>query len=409
MFSNLLDGRHLRAVSILPLSHLLEQISTLFFGTMMGAEVVYVRSRNPRVIFEAMRELRATAMVDDASGPGALLERHHARGQGARPGSPVERARAHRTPPPLPPAPARSSAPCTHSWVARWSCWSRPVRTCHQTCSRPGRTSASWSCRATARPSAASRSPTTSGTTPRDWSVVSTTGPRSRSTPTRARSWSRARRSPPATGVTRRTRVPLAPQDGWYKTGDTGYFTETGDLKLSGRMRNVIVLPNGLNVFPEDIEAALADHGLNQAVVLETEPGRIEAVVLPPGSVPILRADQQAANDRAVRRGPGGRDRRRGQGGQRRPLDTPAHRRLAPVAGTRLPPHAHAQDPPQRGPRLGRGQGRPAGPRIRRGCGRLTRGSAATWRPRPARPPWRPHRTRLPPVPGHRNVGSTRP
>ena len=63
MFSNLLDGRHLRAVSILPLSHLLEQISTLFFGTMMGAEVVYVRSRNPRVIFEAMRELPATAMV----------------------------------------------------------------------------------------------------------------------------------------------------------------------------------------------------------------------------------------------------------------------------------------------------------------------------------------------------------
>ncbi len=63
MFSNLLDGRHLRAVSILPLSHLLEQVSTLFFGTMMGAEVVYVRSRNPRVIFEAMRELPATAMV----------------------------------------------------------------------------------------------------------------------------------------------------------------------------------------------------------------------------------------------------------------------------------------------------------------------------------------------------------
>ena len=30
---------------------------------MMGAEVVYVRSRNPRVIFEAMRELPATAMV----------------------------------------------------------------------------------------------------------------------------------------------------------------------------------------------------------------------------------------------------------------------------------------------------------------------------------------------------------
>jgi len=86
--------------------------------------------------------------------------------------------------------------------------------------------------------------------------------------------------------------------DGWYKTGDTGHFTDDGDLKLSGRLRNVIVLPNGLNVFPEDVEAALADNGLAQAVVLETKPGRIEAVVLPPGSVPILRADQAAANDR---------------------------------------------------------------------------------------------------------------
>jgi long-chain acyl-CoA synthetase len=89
-------------------------------------------------------------------------------------------------------------------------------------------------------------------------------------------------------------------EDGWYRMGDTGEFTADGDLKLSGRLKNIIVLPNGLNVFPEDIESALADHGLAQAVVLETEPGRIEAVVLPPGSVPILRAEQEAANDREV-------------------------------------------------------------------------------------------------------------
>jgi long-chain acyl-CoA synthetase len=76
--------------------------------------------------------------------------------------------------------------------------------------------------------------------------------------------------------------------DGWTLTGDTGHFTTDGDLLLSGRTRNIIVLPNGLNVFPEDIEAALADHGIGQAVVLETAPGRIEAVVLPPGSQPII-------------------------------------------------------------------------------------------------------------------------
>jgi long-chain acyl-CoA synthetase len=87
-------------------------------------------------------------------------------------------------------------------------------------------------------------------------------------------------------------------EDGWYRMGDTGAFTADGDLRLSGRLKNIIVLPNGLNVYPEDIEAALADHGLTQAVVLETAPGRIEAVVLPPGSVPIVRDGQEAANDR---------------------------------------------------------------------------------------------------------------
>jgi long-chain acyl-CoA synthetase len=48
------------------------------------------------------------------------------------------------------------------------------------------------------------------------------------------------------------------------------------------------VLPNGLNVYPEDIENVLADHGLDQAVVFETRPGRIEAIVMPPGTTPIV-------------------------------------------------------------------------------------------------------------------------
>ena len=104
MFSKLLRPRHLRAVSILPLSHLLEQVSTLLFGTMMGAEIVYVRSRNPRVIVEAMSELGANVIV----GTPQLLEllwaaitrRIEQRGLG----SVVSSARTHRPPPALPPA-----------------------------------------------------------------------------------------------------------------------------------------------------------------------------------------------------------------------------------------------------------------------------------------------------------------
>jgi long-chain acyl-CoA synthetase len=47
-----------------------------------------------------------------------------------------------------------------------------------------------------------------------------------------------------------------------------------------GRTKDIIVLPNGLNVYPEDIENALRIAGVRDSVVVETRPGRIEAVVL---------------------------------------------------------------------------------------------------------------------------------
>jgi long-chain acyl-CoA synthetase len=68
--------------------------------------------------------------------------------------------------------------------------------------------------------------------------------------------------------------------DGWYRTGDIGHLDDAGRLILSGRKKDMIVLPNGFNVYPEDIENALRIAGIRDSVVLETEPGRIEAVVL---------------------------------------------------------------------------------------------------------------------------------
>jgi long-chain acyl-CoA synthetase len=68
--------------------------------------------------------------------------------------------------------------------------------------------------------------------------------------------------------------------DGWYHTSDVGHWDREGHLVLSGRKKNMIVLPNGFNVFPEDIENELHASGIREAVVLETKPGRIEAVVL---------------------------------------------------------------------------------------------------------------------------------
>ncbi len=46
-------------------------------------------------------------------------------------------------------------------------------------------------------------------------------------------------------------------ENGWYHTGDLGYRDEKGNLYLKGRKKNLIVLANGLNVYPEDIENVL--------------------------------------------------------------------------------------------------------------------------------------------------------
>jgi len=78
-------------------------------------------------------------------------------------------------------------------------------------------------------------------------------------------------------------------RDGWLYTGDLGYFDSHGDLFITGRRKEVIVLANGKNVYPEEIEA----HYLQAPYVkeicvmaLEARPGdptseRLHAVVVP--------------------------------------------------------------------------------------------------------------------------------
>jgi long-chain acyl-CoA synthetase len=50
---------------------------------------------------------------------------------------------------------------------------------------------------------------------------------------------------------------PATGEEGWYCTGDIGELDAAGNLYFKGRKKDVIVTPAGMNIYPEDLEAAL--------------------------------------------------------------------------------------------------------------------------------------------------------
>ncbi len=68
-------------------------------------------------------------------------------------------------------------------------------------------------------------------------------------------------------------------QDGWFRTGDLGSFDRKGNLRINGRIKNMIIGANGKNIMPEDIESVINSfrHVVESLVVKQK--GKLVALV----------------------------------------------------------------------------------------------------------------------------------
>ena len=69
--------------------------------------------------------------------------------------------------------------------------------------------------------------------------------------------------------------------DGWYHTGDLGHITEDGFLCLTGRKKNLIILSNGENISPEELEMDFARDDAVLEVLVYDEQSKIVAEIYP--------------------------------------------------------------------------------------------------------------------------------
>ena len=70
-------------------------------------------------------------------------------------------------------------------------------------------------------------------------------------------------------------------EEGYYRTGDIGYMDGDGYIYITGRKKSVIVLNNGKNVFPEEIEEYLGNvDSIAESVVVGRKKSDSDEVVL---------------------------------------------------------------------------------------------------------------------------------
>jgi len=99
-------------------------------------------------------------------------------------------------------------------------------------------------------------------------------------------------------------------EDGWFHTGDVGELGPDGQLYIRGRKKEMIVTPEGLNVFPEDVEQVLNRvPGVRDSAVVGARIGseeRVHAVLVLDGGIDpeavVRQANPQLQDHQKIRR-----------------------------------------------------------------------------------------------------------
>ena len=281
-FHGIINPMEHRIVSLLPLSHALEQAVSLYYALNVGADVLYVRSRNPRVIFDSLREHRVTSMV---LVPQVLdlfwsaIEREVEK-QGRTATFKRLRGVARR----MPYAVRRLLFRSVHT---QFGGGLRLFATAGAFL--PPALQQAWEDMGVIVIQGYGATETFAGaaTTMNDHPLGCVGWPPKPVEMRIVEDGEIQFRGPslsPGYWEDPEASAAALTEDGWYRSGDLGAYDDKGRLHLHGRKKDIIVLPNGFNVFPEDLENALRVAGIRDSVAIETKPGRIEAVVLPPGT-----------------------------------------------------------------------------------------------------------------------------